>query len=115
MNGFESFDLRCWAESGLTFTLPKKHPTQQKVATRRSIKTCIMITATAAIVSLAAQNFRAEPSQAILNWLTPITAENGVLDRDIVAVGYWPKLTSAMKSAPLLLDDDYSMDPDPIV
>lgn len=115
MGGFEPFDIRCWAEKGLTFALPQRHPVKSRIVKRPSLKTYFVSTAIAAIAFLATSDLRAEPSLSIMNWLTPVGAVNDVLEQGSVPKGYWPKLVSVLKYAPLLPEDDYSADPDPIV
>ncbi len=117
MINFESFDIRYWVKEGLTIALPARHPAKLKAAKRLSLMPYFLSSAALVVaVSLGTPSLAVEPSQSVLNWLTPVTTGNSAsLEQDSVPEGYWPKLVSALKYVPLLLDDDCSMDPDPIV
>lgn len=116
MNDFSPFDLRAWAENGLTFPLRTKRIATQGRNKKDSSKIYFLSALTlAAAVALAPQTIEAKPSQVLLNWRSTIDVPiNGSDDHDAVSTTYWPKLVTVVNKAPRLPDDDYSSDPDPI-
>ena len=86
-----------------------------KIIKRPSLKTYLVNSAAIAIMSVSALSAGSESSQSILTWFTPYVDVKDTHDLDKVPAGYWSKLVSVLGKAPLLPEDDYSIDPDPIV
>lgn len=100
----------------MTFALHVKRPPAKSEVVKRPLLKAFFVSATvAAMVFFATSKLGNEPSLSILEWRTQVTDLNGVLEQDSVPIGYWSKLVSVLKNAPLLPEDDYSVDPDPIV
>jgi hypothetical protein len=118
MLGFEEFDIRCWAERGLTFALPRR---QSASSPRRTSRPGLKyIVSAAAAVSLMAfmstANYASENTRVITEWHERISTNGGTPTEgaEFVPQGYWAKLVSAVKVARQVADDDYSHDPDPL-
>ena len=117
MNQFDSYRPEAWQDDGLIVRAPV-HVLMARVAPRRNSKWTVTLTAT--VVSFgaaAALTFSFPPAAVGASNFSMVTAANGdryAANSDVPA-GYWPRLVTVLRNAPVLLDDPSYSDPDPIV
>jgi hypothetical protein len=117
MNQFDSYRPEAWQDDGLTVRAPV-HVLMPQTASKRNKKW--MVTLTATVVSFgaaAAFNFSFPAAAVKASNFLMVTAVGGgryTADSD-VPVGYWPRLVTVLRNAPVLPDDSSVSDPDPIV
>lgn len=119
MNQFDKYRPETWQNDGLTVKAPVDVLMPQVAPDRGSnIRWIVTLTATVVSFGAAAALSLSFPAATVeASNFSMVTAANG--DRHTansdVPVGYWPRLVTVLRNAPVLPDDPSYSDPDPIV
>lgn len=119
MGEFESYDLRCWMDGGITTAAVHGDKRCRRTTVSGSKgKSVLFGVALAALLSVASSTaFSEEPAQAATFWRELVSAdklEYGIADSDVVPAGYWQRLVNTVKTAKPLSDNEPFFDPDPL-